>query len=75
MSKLPNISGKKLIQLLKKNGFEVIRTRGSHHFIRHKDGRGTVIPVHANEDLGPGILSKIMNDIEISKEDFLKLLG
>jgi predicted RNA binding protein YcfA (HicA-like mRNA interferase family) len=75
MLKLPNISGKKLISLLEKIGFEVIRIRGSHHFIKHKDGRVTVIPVHANEDLGPGILTKIIKDIELKKEDILKLLS
>ena len=74
MSKLPSISGKKLISLLEKIDFEVIRVKGSHHFIKHKDGRVTVIPVHANEDLGPGILSKILKDLELTKEDFHKLL-
>lgn len=74
MSKFLSISGKKLISLLEKIGFEIIRVRGSHHFIKHKDGRATVIPVHANEDLGPGILSKILKDLELTKEDFHKLL-
>lgn len=60
MSKLRSISGKRLVSLLEKIDFEVIRVKGSHHFIKHKDGRPTVIPVHANEDLGPGILSKIL---------------
>jgi len=74
MSKLPNISGKKLISLLGKIGFELIRVKGSHHFIKHKDGRVTVIPIHTKEDLGPGILSKIIKDIDLTKEDFIKLL-
>ena len=30
MAKIPVISGEKLIKLLKKAGFEVIRQRGSH---------------------------------------------
>lgn len=74
MSKLPSLNGKKLISLLQKLGFEVIRIKGSHHFLKHKDGRATVIPVHSNEDLGPGIISKIIRDIELSKEEFEKLL-
>ncbi|MHB8904790.1 MAG: type II toxin-antitoxin system HicA family toxin [Melioribacteraceae bacterium] len=74
MSKLPSISGKKLVSLLQQIGFEVIRVKGSHHFIKHKDGRATVVPIHANEDLGIGILSKILKDCELSKETFNNLL-
>jgi predicted RNA binding protein YcfA (HicA-like mRNA interferase family) len=75
MAKLPRISGKKLIAVLEKTGFEVIRTKGSHHFLKHKDGRVTVIPVHSNEDLGPGIIMKILKDCEFTKEDLIKLLN
>ncbi len=34
---------------LDKAGFQVIRVRGSHHFLCHSDGRRTVVPVHAGE--------------------------
>lgn len=74
MAKLPSISGKKLISLLENIGFVVIRIKGSHHFLKHKDGRVTVVPFHSNEDLGTGILSKILKDCELTKEDFMKLL-
>jgi hypothetical protein len=30
---------------LREAGFEVVRIKGSHHFLRHADGRGTVVPV------------------------------
>ncbi|WP_428666868.1 type II toxin-antitoxin system HicA family toxin [Runella sp.] len=39
------ISGKELIRLLEKLGFEVIRINGSHHRIKHPDGRVTTVPV------------------------------
>lgn len=69
MPKLPRLKGKELIKLLKRHGFEVIRTRGSHHFMRHPDGRGTVVPVHAGETIGPGLLSKIVRDTELTADD------
>ncbi len=69
MPKLPRLKGKELIKLLKRHGFEVIRTRGSHHFMRHPDGRGTVVPVHAGETIGPGLLSKIVRDTELTSDD------
>ncbi|MGO8944940.1 MAG: type II toxin-antitoxin system HicA family toxin [Syntrophobacteraceae bacterium] len=47
MTRLPAPAGRTLIAALSKAGFEVIRIRGSHHYIRHPDGRSTVIPVHA----------------------------
>lgn len=72
MLKLPRISGKKLISILSDCGFHVRRIKGSHYFLRHEDGRSTVIPVHSNEDLGPGIVSKILKDCELQKEDLFK---
>lgn len=68
MTLLPTLSGKELVAALKKAEFEVIRIKGSHHFLRHTDGRSTVIPVHAGEDIGPGLLAKILRDCDLSRE-------
>jgi predicted RNA binding protein YcfA (HicA-like mRNA interferase family) len=72
MSNLPSLDGQKLIKVLHKFGFEVIRVKGSHHFLRHLDGRSTVVPVHGKETIGIGLFHKILKDCEISIEDFLK---
>ena len=75
MSKLPQISANKLIKILMKLGFNVLRQTGSHVFLRHKDGRNTVIPNHPGENLDRGLLNKILRkDIQISREEFEKLL-
>jgi len=66
---------KKVIKLLSKIGFEVVRQRGSHIVMKHSDGRVTVVPVHPGEDLGRGMLSKIIRDSRITREQFLKLLA
>jgi predicted RNA binding protein YcfA (HicA-like mRNA interferase family) len=58
VTQLPSLSGKELIAALKKAGFDVIRVKGSHHFLRHADGRSTVIPVHSAEDIGPDLSRK-----------------
>lgn len=47
MSTFPSCTGKTLIKILKQEGFEEIRIKGSHHFLRHEDGRCTVVPVHS----------------------------
>jgi predicted RNA binding protein YcfA (HicA-like mRNA interferase family) len=59
---------------LKKAGFFVVRVRGSHHFVQHPDGRSTVVPVHAGESVGPGLISKILRDCELSREQLQKFL-
>jgi predicted RNA binding protein YcfA (HicA-like mRNA interferase family) len=75
MSKLPLITAKELIKLLKEIGFDVIRQRGSHVFLSHPDGRTTLIPMHPGETISRGLLTKIIKeDVKIAKEDFLNLL-
>ena len=70
----PRISGKELLAALAKCGFEVIRVKGSHHFVRNAEGKSTVVPVHKNETLGPGLLGKILRDCEISRDELIALL-
>lgn len=74
IAKLPRITGRKVISALRKAGFEVVRTKGSHHFMRHDDGRCTVIPVHAGESVGTGLMSKILRDCEMTPQEFSRLL-
>ena len=71
MSNLPSFDGRKLIKMLEKFEFEVLRTKGSHHFLKHPDGRSTVVPVHGKETIGIGLFHKILKDCEITVEEFL----
>ena len=73
MSRAPRLTGKQLIAALGRAGFQVTRIRGSHHFVRHQDGRGTVVPVHAGETIGPGLLSKILRDCDLTIEQLQNL--
>ena len=73
MPKLNLISGKQFCKILEKIGFEKIYGKGSHVRFKHSDGRRTVIPVHANEDLGKGLLLEILKQIKISKEEYEEL--
>lgn len=74
MTKLPSLTGKQLIRVLEQVGFEVIRVKGSHHFLKHSDGRSTVVPVHSGETLGSGLFAKILKDCELSRDEFRGLL-
>lgn len=73
MPKLSPIRGTALIILLQKQGFSVVRQKGSHVRLQHGDGRKTTIPVHSGERVGKGLLRKILRDVTISPEEFNKL--
>ena len=75
MSKLPSLTGRQVVKALQKVGFTVIRQKGSHAFLQHPDGRSTVVPLHAGETVGPGLLRKIIHDVEMTREEFRSLLG
>lgn len=70
---LKPIPAEKLLRILAKIGFEPVRTRGSHVFLRHADGRSTVIPIHSGEDVGRGLLIKILKDVGLTREEYLRL--
>ena len=74
MPRSPRLRGREVIAALRRAGFVVVRLKGSHHFLRHPDGRAKVVPVHAGETIGPGLLGKIMNDVEMELEDFMRWL-
>jgi predicted RNA binding protein YcfA (HicA-like mRNA interferase family) len=74
MTRLPRLRGKDLVRALVNIGFEAVRTRGSHVFLKHSDGRVTTVPVHTGETLGPGLLRAILRDVELSAEELAELL-
>ena len=72
MSKLPLVKPEKLIKFVEFIGFIFTRQKGSHMFFKHPDGRTTTIPFHKSQDIPRGLLSKILRDVEIDKDDFIK---
>lgn len=73
MSKLTIISARQMMAILIGMGFQEIRQKGSQKFFTHADGRSTVIPDHPGEDLGRGLIRKILNDIEITSDEYERL--
>jgi predicted RNA binding protein YcfA (HicA-like mRNA interferase family) len=68
------LPARKVLKILSILGFKIVRKRGSHVVLKHPDGRITVVPVHAAESIGSGLLLKIIKDARLTKEEFLKLL-
>ena len=74
MSRTPRVTGSDLITALGKAGFGVLRVKGSHHLLRHEDGRSTVLPVHSGETIGPGLFHKILRDCQLTAAELEELL-
>ena len=72
--KLKPLSARKVIKALTKIGFAVVRRKGSHVILKHEDGRLIVVPEHKGEQIGKGLLIKIINDSKLSREEFYKLV-
>lgn len=74
-SALPIVKPRELIRALERMGFRLLRkSPGSHWQFEHPDGRKTTVPVHKGRDIGPGLLRKILRDVEIDAEELRKWL-
>ncbi len=75
MTKLPQIKGDRLVNALRRKGWHVDRTRGSHVIMRHESKPETkiVVPIH-RKSLKPGVLSTILKKAELSVEEVKELL-
>lgn len=74
MNKTLPIPAKKVVKALENIGFEQIRQKGSHLFLRHPDGRTTIVPMHPTEKIGRGMINKIIKDAKITREEWIKLI-
>lgn len=74
MPPVPAIPGDRVVRVLEKDGFVVARVRGSHHIMRHPDGRNTTVPVHRGRDIRPGTLRGILADVGLTVDEFRALL-
>jgi len=71
MPKLPALTSRKILALLKKVGFEVDHITGSHHILFNKEtGKRVVVPFHTR-DLPKGTLHTIFRSAGLSINDLL----
>lgn len=72
--RLPAVRPRQLVRVLERKGWRLDRTTGSHQvFVHDVVPHPVVVPMH-NKDIGRGLLVRILQDAEISRDDFLKLL-
>lgn len=57
-----------VLRLLRRDGWLIVRTRGSHRQLRHPTKRGTVtVAGRASRDLAPGTLKSILRQAGIEE--------
>ena len=65
-NKLPSVSSKKILSLFKKNGYEIVRQKGSHIRLEKVTPVGThkiTIPNH--DPIAKGTLNDILNKLSV----------
>ena len=72
--KLPRITPKKIIKVLKKIGFEEVRQSGSHKIFKNAGGTRITVPFHSGKTLHPKLLKSIMNDADLTIDRLKELL-
>jgi predicted RNA binding protein YcfA (HicA-like mRNA interferase family) len=72
--RLPSLTARKLVRFLEEQDFVQVRQSGSHVTLRREsDGRMVTVPVHTGQDIGRGLLRRILSDAGFSVEDFYRL--
>lgn len=76
MSNIPQISGKEVIKVLGKVGFQISRQKGSHiRLVRIQGGVKQLVTVPNHKVIRKGtLLNGILKPINLSLDEFKKLL-
>jgi predicted RNA binding protein YcfA (HicA-like mRNA interferase family) len=75
MSRLPQVTPRKMIAALQRAGFVIVGSKGGHHYLEYKNDptRWTTVSVHPG-DMAGGTVRAILKQTGLSREEFLKLL-
>jgi predicted RNA binding protein YcfA (HicA-like mRNA interferase family) len=74
VAKLPRVTGQEMVGFLQREGFKLLRVRGSHHYLAKGELR-TSVPVHGNRPLKIGTLRGILRDVQMSPTEFADRLN
>ncbi len=72
--KTPRIKADKIIRLVEKLGFNLVRQSGSHKIFRNDKGGRITIPFHSKKVLHPKLINQVIKDLDLTREEFVKLL-
>lgn len=73
MPKLGIFSGAELCDLLRSQGFQLVRQRGSHMVMQRRAGETTItVPVPNHREIRIGTLQSIIRQSQLPRELFLR---
>mgnify|MGYP003304659588 CR=1 FL=1 len=76
MPKIPRIKAKDFFKYLKKFNCSEISVRGSHHKVRNdKNNKISVVAIHTNEIIAPGMFQAILKQLDIDINQFIELIN
>lgn len=74
MPRIKPLPHQKIIRVLEKIGFKIVRRKGSHVIMMNEKGTRIVIPIHPGRDVKPGLVRAIIKEAGLKRKEFLKLL-
>ncbi len=74
MLKLPSVTPKKLIKILKESGFKLDHSTGSHFIFYNPQAKKRAVVPHHIKDLPKGTLMSILKEAGISRKELENLL-
>jgi predicted RNA binding protein YcfA (HicA-like mRNA interferase family) len=73
MAALPVLSGRKTVGLFEKDGWQVVRRRGSH-IIMVKEGENVTLSVPDHKEIAKGTLRSLIRAAGMTVEEFQNLM-
>lgn len=72
--KLPRITAGDAIRALERAGFFLVRQSGKHKIYKNSAGNRVTVPHHLSKVLHPKVLKNILQDADLTIEEFKALL-
>jgi predicted RNA binding protein YcfA (HicA-like mRNA interferase family) len=72
--KLPRVTADKVIKVLVRAGFILVRQSGSHKIYKNTEGKRVTVPYHSGKTLHPKVLRSILRDADLTVERFKELM-
>ena len=75
-SRLPRVTAAEVIGVLESIGFELSRQSGSHKIYKNvEDGLRVTVLFHSGKILHPKTLKSILDDAELTVDEFIRFLN
>ena len=76
MPRLPRVTARKVVQVLKRAGWYEVRQRGGHVHLKHaaKPWRRVTVAIHPREIVLPATFSSILEQADMTVDQFIELM-